>query len=349
MTPAVNYSLAWCFNDMGLFDSAAALMEKLVRKNPSSQYAPQAWMYIGEYMFDHSKLDAALKAYQAVMKHPESEWFDKALYKLAWTQYRLSNPEKAIGSFLALVDLGEGEGSGMRLLEKESIDYIAISFSETDPTGQKGLERAINFVSRFGDKAKGAQILHRLASIFKDQGRFDMAQKTYASLLRMYPENKKNPFIEAELLTVLEKSVSAEDATIEKIEFFYKYNKKSAWSNMQDDSLTRRFGDSIACKLLYDASISFHQLALRKNDSSSYAAAGEYYRQFITNYPQSPLASECHFNLAEILFSIGDYAQAAEEYMSVSKRYPSSKYKETAAWNAIVASQNLLKREKAVQ
>jgi TolA-binding protein len=349
MIPAVHYSQAWCYNDLGMFDSAAALMEKLVKKYPSCQYAPQAWMYIGEYMFDRSKLDLALTAYQAVLKHPESEWFDKALYKLAWTQYRLSNPEKAIGSFLALVDLGEGEGSGKRLLEKESIDYIAISFSETDATGEKGLERATNFVKRFGDKAKGAQILHRLASIFKDQGRFTMAQKTYATLLRMYPENKKSPFVEAELLAVLEKTVSADEANIGKMEFFNKYNKNSAWAKMQDDSVTRSYGDSISCKLFYDASVSYHQLALRKNDSASYAASGENYRQFIANYPLSPLASECNYNLAEILFSMGDYSQAAEEYMGVSKRYPGSKYKETAAWNAIVASQNLLKKEKAVR
>jgi TolA-binding protein len=118
---------------------------------------------------------------------------------------------------------------------------------------------------------------------------------------------------------------------------------------MQDDPANRRFGDSLAGKLLYDASISCHQLALQKNDSASYAAAGENYRTFITNYPLAPQASECHYNLAEIMFSIGDYTQAAEEYITVSKRYPGSKYKETAAWNAIVASQNLLKKEKLMR
>ena len=344
IAPAAQYGLAWCYNDQGMFDSAVALMERLAQKHPSCQYAPQAWMYIGEYLFDHSKLPSALKAYQTVMKYPESEWFDKALYKLAWTQYRLSNPEKAIGSFLALVDLGEGNRSGKTLLEKESIDYIAISFSETDVTGEKGLERARNFVGRFGDRAKGAQILHRLAGIYKDQGRFDMAQKTYATLLRMYPENKKSPLVEAELLAVLEKSIAAEDANIGKIDFFNKYNKNSAWAKMQDDPETRRIADSLSCKLLYDASVSYHQLALRKNDT-----AEENYQTFITNYPLSPQASECHYNLAEIMFSIGDYSQAAEEYITVSKQYPGSKYKETAAWNAIVASQNLLKKEKAAR
>jgi len=342
---AVRYSLAWCYNDQGTFDSAVAQMDSLANKYPESQYAPQAFLYIGEYMFDHGKLDKALKAYQSVIKYPESEWFDKALYKLAWTQYRLSNPEKAISSFLALVDLGQGSPSGKSLLEKESIDYIAISFSETDVTGEKGLERATNFVTRFGDQAKGAQILQRMASIFKEQGRFDMAQKTYRTLLRIYPEYKNSPVIESELLAVFEKSSSIEQANIGRIEFFNKYNKNSPWAQLQNDPQIRQRGDSISCKLLYDAALSYHQLALQKNDSSAYSAAMESYENFIRNYPLSPHASECHYNLAEIMFSLGDYQRAAEEYIAVSMQYPDSKYKETAAWNAIVASQNLLKKE----
>jgi TolA-binding protein len=49
--------------------------------------------------------------------------------------------------------------------------------------------------------------------------------------------------------------------------------------------------------------------------------------------------------MADILFSMGNYQRAAEEYMTVSTRYPDSKYRESAAWNAIVASQELLKKE----
>jgi TolA-binding protein len=342
---AARYSLAWCYNDQGMFDSAVAQMKGLAEKYPASQYAPQALLYVGEYMFDHGKLDKALKAYQAVIKYPESEWFDKALYKLAWTQYRLSNPEKAISSFLALVDLGQGASTGKSLLEKESIDYIAISFSETDATGEKGLERATNFVTRFGDQTKGAQILQRMASIFKEQGRFDMAQKTYRTLLRIYPEYKNSPVIESELLAVNEKSCSVEEANIGRVEFFNKYNKNSSWALRQNDGVIKQRGDSLACKLLYDAALSSHQLALQKNDSSAYTSAVENYEMFVRNYPKSPHAGECNYNLAEIMFSLGNYERAAEEYITVSNRYPDGKYRETAAWNAIVASQNLLKKE----
>jgi tetratricopeptide (TPR) repeat protein len=135
---AAHYSIAWCWNDAAVFDSALAHMQTVATLFPKSAYAPQAWLYSGEYMFDKGNLPKAIQCYQAVMKYPESEWFDEALYKLAWSQYRLSNPEKAISSFLALVELGGGKSKGMQMLEKESMDYIAISFSEADMTGEKG-------------------------------------------------------------------------------------------------------------------------------------------------------------------------------------------------------------------
>ncbi|MBN1758448.1 MAG: tetratricopeptide repeat protein [Chitinispirillaceae bacterium] len=340
---AAEYSLAWCYNDLARFDSAYTHMHTVATQFPEHPHAPQAWMFCGEFHFDKTNLKDALAAFYAVMKYPESEWFDEALYKVAWTQYRLSNPEKAISSFLALVDLGGGK-FGHALLEKESMDYIAISFSETDATGQKGLTRAAAFARKLGDPERGCQILHRLAQVFRDQGRNDMAKKTFNHILSNYPAYRQNPTVEAELLAVLERDVNTETSISQKYEYFKKYNSHSKWAEHQSDSIRIR-ADSTAAKMLYDAAISYHQLALQKNNDSLYHQAIASYTDYINHYPRSPLANECHYNLAEIQFSTGNYREAAEEYIAVSKRYPDSKYKETAAWNAIVASQNLLKLE----
>ncbi len=340
---AAEYSLAWCFNDLARFDSAYVHMHTVATKFPDHPHAPQAWMFCGEYHFDKANLKEALAAFYAVMKHPESEWFDEALYKVAWTQYRLSNPEKAISSFLALVDLGGGK-FGHALLEKESMDYIAISFSETDATGEKGLSRATAFARKLGDPERGCQILHRLGQVFRDQGRYSMARKTYNYILSTYPSYRENPVVEAELLAVLEQDVNTETSIAQKYAYFKKYHRTSKWAENQVDSIRLR-ADSTASKMLYDAAISYHQMALQKNNDTLYRQAVATYTDYINHYPKSPLANECHYNLAEIQFSTGNYREAAEEYIAVSRRYPDSKYKETAAWNAIVASQNLLKME----
>jgi|WetSurMetagenome_2_1015567.scaffolds.fasta_scaffold00479_17 TolA-binding protein len=341
---AVRYSLAWCYIDLSKPDSAEALMESVARRYPSCQYAPEAEMYVGEYMFDRARLDEALAAYKAVLDHPESDWFDKALYKLAWTQYRLSNPGKAISSFLGLVNLGKTDTSGS-ILEKESIDYIAMSFAETDAAGEGGLARAAEFVTRFGDPERGARILHRLALIYKEQGRLDMSRKTYRAVLSLYPEYRESPLIESELLADIEKDDAAESASRRDMEFFGKYNRGGEWSKGQTDPVVIARADSLAQNRLYDAAIRYHRIAFRKNDTNQYGLAAESYRKFVGEYPESERAVECRFNLAEILFTLGDFRHAAEEYMAVAKSSPRSRYADAAARNAVAASQNLLKQE----
>jgi TolA-binding protein len=342
---AAHYSLAWCYNDLGNIDSALNHFHIVGTEFPSSPHAPQSWMYCGEYYFDKSMLDTAIACYHSVMKYPESEWFDEALYKLAWAQYRLSNPEKAISSFLALVDLGDGVITGKSLLEKESMDYIAISFSETDPTGSKGLDRAIAFVKRLNDNTKGSRILERLALVFKDQGRYDMASKTFETILALNPDYSGSPQIDYNLISLQERELPPQEINQKKFDFYKKYTMTSPWTSSHKDSLLRISTDSLAERMLYNSAIGFHQIALQKNNVEYYNNALQAYKEYIHSYPSTPSTNECHYNLAEIQFSIGNYREAAEEYMAVSKRYPDSKYKETAAWNAIVASQNLLKQE----
>jgi TolA-binding protein len=98
----------------------------------------------------------------------------------------------------------------------------------------------------------------------------------------------------------------------------------------------------MAQRMMYEAVTDMHQQALYERDTTLYTRAVAYYRRYIEAYPQHSNANECHYNMAEILFSLGRYKQAAQEYIAVSNRYPDSKYKENAAWNAIVASQKLL-------
>jgi tetratricopeptide (TPR) repeat protein len=349
LTGAFHYSLAWCHSDLGLADSALLHMRQLATTFPDHHYTPQAWMYIGEHLFDTGNLEEAVEAYKMVMNYPRSSWFDDALYKFAWTQYRLSNPEKAISSFLALVDLGSSRVDGKAILQKESMDYIAISFSESDMSGEKGLERAKRFVKRFGDEQKGTQILSQLARVYAEQGRYDLSKKSYQTLLDMYPQYGGSWEIESKLIDLTGKEMGQEETNQMRLRYFSTYHKSAAWSQAQTDPSMRAKADSTASTMLYDAALSYHQMALQKSDSQLYSRAADAYEQFISAYTTHPMTNECHYNFAEIKFSQGDYDRAAREYIAVSRRYPDSKYRETAAWNAIVASQTLLKQEQSAK
>ena len=207
------------------------------------------------------------------------------------------------------------------------------------------MQRALLFsLKKLKDNEKGCRILQRLASVFREQGRYGIAKNTYTSMLKMYPAYPKNPVVESELVKLLEREPAENDINGMKRNIYEKYNRNSEWAKAQSEYIKRE-ADSIAQKHLYEAAIGYHQNALQKNDSGAYQNALGAYREIITVYPESEVANECHYNLAEIQFAIGNYYEAAEEYMAVTRRYPDSKYREIAAWNAIVASQNLMRME----
>jgi TolA-binding protein len=165
--------------------------------------------------------------------------------------------------------------------------------------------------------------------------------------MRLNPDYSNMPNVESELISAIDRDAPPDESNGHKVEFFNKYNSRGTWAGRQTDPDAVRRADSMAQKQLYDAALGYHQMALQKNDTSTYNMAIAVYTDFIRAYPKSKLASECHYNLAEIEFSKGDYSKATEDYITVSKRYPDSKFRETAAWNAIVSSQNLLKNEEA--
>jgi TolA-binding protein len=90
-------------------------------------------------------------------------------------------------------------------------------------------------------------------------------------------------------------------------------------------------------------------MALERKNKDMYRQVVNMYWDYIKTYPHKKRASECHYYIAEILFGTGDYLEAAKQYIAVARKYRNTKYCETAAMNAIVAAQNLLKQEETAR
>lgn len=352
------YSLLFCYTEENRKDSAVSRGEELLKRFPQSEYAPQTALILGEYYFDGNKLDAALDRYRTVLKFPESRWFDKALYKLGWTYYRLSDTKKAISAFFYLIN-EQNALSGQEmdlalftksLLTKESIDYIAISFAESDTAenDMTGLKNAKRFVRKIPGSGLSARILHKLGDVYREQLKYDHAIATYRDLKKLYPTYAQMPAVMYNVIECYELKGQAKDyqaATDGRRLLFKNYSHNSEWARTIKDSAAVVLGDSLAERSLLEAASYYYSMALSKESRDIYRQVIDMYWDYLKVFPKREKASECHYYIAEILFGAGDYLEAARQYMEVSKRYKGSKYVETAAMNAIVAAQNYLKQE----
>ena len=131
---AVQYLWAYCQAEIGEIERERDGFLALVRNYPESKFRTEAWLRVGENYFDEDMLCEALDAYSKVLSDKESNLYDKALYKVAWTHYKLDRFEDAVSRFFQLVDFAEerAKKTGQRGsdVRTEAIQYLAISATE---------------------------------------------------------------------------------------------------------------------------------------------------------------------------------------------------------------------------
>ena len=144
---------------------------------PKSRFTTEAWVRIGEYYFDAdptlvaNPLDRAAEAYEAAIKDRDHPLYDKALYKLGWTYYRVDRFGEAVARFMTLADFYEaqskarGEESVGGDLREEALQYIAISLIDDKFAGTPPADTAFKVaegqVLRAGHLAPPGQPLLR--------------------------------------------------------------------------------------------------------------------------------------------------------------------------------------------
>ena len=118
LNDAAYYLLGYCLEKQNDFENGQVAYRTLIGRYPKSKFVTEAWVRIGEYYFDayndRQALAKAVEAYEAAVKDKQSPLYDKALYKLGWTYYKMDRFDDAVdplprpGRLLRGAEEGEG-------------------------------------------------------------------------------------------------------------------------------------------------------------------------------------------------------------------------------------------------
>ena len=87
-------------------DKSLLALDRIASDYPDSKYIAEVQFRRGENLFVAREFEEAEEAYGVVVaNHPESLFFEKALYKYGWTQFKQSRYEDALQSYIRLLDL----------------------------------------------------------------------------------------------------------------------------------------------------------------------------------------------------------------------------------------------------
>ncbi len=361
------YLKGYCLAEMGEEDRALAEFQRLVAEHPNSRFAPETWLRVGEYYFDNNKLPEAIAAYLKVVEFKDSPYFDKGLYKLAWTYYRDDKYVEAIARFRELIEYSDEQakktGVAGSVLRAEAVQYLAVSLQEEDwdgdgiPDEGAGFDRVLAFVK--GDKPYDVEILRALAQIFFDNAKYEESVATTRHLLRNFPNHAENPELHAQMVTALERLQRNDEAFGERANLARAYGEGSEWfeANSHDPEALAK-AEELAEDALIQAAQYHHSRAqqlkaqAQGGDAAAedeaireYRLAAVAYDNYLRRYPKSENAYTLNFLYAECLYYSFRFPEAADQYAKVRDSKLGSRYQEPAAFSAILAIENDIKQQ----
>ncbi|QSQ17395.1 tetratricopeptide repeat protein [Myxococcus landrumensis] len=354
------YLLGYCLEEQEQVEESFQTYQQLIARYPRSRFATEAWVRIGEYWFDNYKdsqaLPRAAQAFEAAAQDKLHPLYDKALYKLGWTYYRMDRFDEAVESFLTLVDFyeaqrvakGEAEAGGD--LREEALQYVAISLTDES---WGGMSRAQALFTKRGPRPYEADIYRRLGHLFFEQTHHPIAIAAYQRALEKDPQAPDAPAIQQRIAQAYERDRKMAESFAESERLASLYQPGTAWyaKNQGDpDALAR--ADVLVERSLSTSATFHHQQAqvFKKEGKHEQAAAGfanaaRAYGTYLERFPRSKSAGEMRFYYAECLYFSSQFAAAAKNYELVRDTGASLKHRDDSALSAVLSWQQVLAQD----
>jgi cellulose synthase operon protein C len=340
-------------------------------RKEKSIVADEAWVRIGEAHFDtRGELNLAIAAYKKVAFNEKSEFFDEALYKLAWSYYRNDQFIDGINAFDKLVvysDKQEEAGGGSVELRQESVDYIAISFADpwekdAQPDAKKSMERAFAYYKGREKEKHVRDVFEKLGDTLRAGEAYDESIAAWRYTLEHYPLHPRNPTVHQKIVDTLADKGDAQGAMEERAKLAIAYKKGSPWYVANE---TNREAMDAAAKLgeqsMIAAAKSTHrraQLAKAEYEKKPtepakdmyvelYKQASLLYQSYLNEFPSSSEVYELTFRLADCYYFSEQYEESVPHYRWVRDHGTlGGKYYQPAALSIVSAYEAAIDRDK---
>ncbi|NOZ01379.1 MAG: tetratricopeptide repeat protein [Deltaproteobacteria bacterium] len=185
---AVLYYLGFTLVQMDRSTDAFPFFSRIIRETPTSQYAPDALLNIGEFYFNSGRMDDAAKIYTEVENFPMSAAYGLAIYKKGWCLYNMGQHEAAMSQFLRVIDYARSDaakavGYGKQLLREAQRDLVMVYSQVGSP------ENAIKVFRKITPDGY-MELAIRLAEGYGSQGEYVKSIRLFKKIIAEYAKRK---------------------------------------------------------------------------------------------------------------------------------------------------------------
>ena len=344
-------------NEEGKFEDSLNRFNKIIEWFPSSRFIPDAHMVRAEYEFtkDAPNYETAFNEYEQVLKFKDSELYDLALFKSAWTLWRLGKTDEAAKRFLIVFKSTSEPGSKVSAkrrdeldeLQNEALKNLVAVFVEDE---NNRAEDMYKFLTKAGGDKFAGKIVRALADAFYDQAQYERGIEAYRLLLKLEPTSPDAYRFQLQIAqghSTLEQWAALEEDYKLTVRAYVAPeaaapNKPKAepspWVRAQS-AATLALSEKAAEKQMREDAVGLHAKAQAdKISKAEFQAAANLYQVYLSRFGARPEAYEINYNLAEIYFyRLQNATGAAEAYLAAVRLNPKGQYSRTALYNALAA------------
>ncbi|MBN2803161.1 MAG: tetratricopeptide repeat protein [Deltaproteobacteria bacterium] len=361
--PSASLNVGEPSDNTGVFVNPFAQCTPVVK---NSRFFFESWWLIGNYHFDFDTskygVETAIAAYEKLITDKNHKFYDKGLYKLAWSYYKADMYPEAVKTFAEVVNFSDKQGIRNSSMVPEAVQYLAVCFFNEDwnmdmmPDSETAIDRLQDPQYLPQDKDWIKEVYERLGDIYSDNEKHDQAIEVWNLYLKKWPLDLQTPFV----LDKIANSYRTQRKFEEELEARSKlddFGQGSKWWEANSDRPDIQANvERMAQDALINSALSHHQQAqaLRAEAKASgdtqimefaleeYNLAAQAYKKYITQNPDTPDAYDLNYQLADALFWSGQYNDAKKEYISVRDSNLDDKYREDSARMVIISLERIV-------
>lgn len=372
-TDEVLYFLGLNLMEMGDEKRGLAAYKRLIDKYQKSRYLPDSYLAVGEYWFNGSKgkrdsLEKALENYKNAAKFTDNQVYGYALYKQGWCYFNMSDFEKAMDQFKAVVLYAKfagaeevegpkkgGKSNRAGLAKEARADYVR-AYSR----GGGGPTEAKDKFSKLADTPDDLRLMMKqLANLFYEDGKDKEAALAYNMLIQERPLSPEAPGFQSRIVDCVMRAGNKQ-MTVQQVRRLVKIMDDVLKGNPKLEDKDKKALDEareLSERTISKLAVDWHNEGKKTRDEPTFEFANAVYADYLTLFPQNPKAYDLRFFWAELLNdNLNKYDKAAEEYGKVfsqdieklskggdakpGKWMANSAYNSILAWDEVVKQAN---------
>lgn len=336
----VLYRLAQAYQGNGDFPGMLSALDRIATRHGNSELIQDVQFRRGELLFTMRRFERAAEAYGAlIVAGPKSEFYERALYKHAWSMYKQSLYTAALDSAYTLLGRkfaanGEQPASQGADAEQVADTFRLASLTHAELGGARSLAAYGSAVNRVPDFEY--RMYQELAAYYRGENRIQDAADTYRAFVTRFPNSPRAPDVQAQTIQLLGEADFIGLQIEAKAQFVEAYEPHSAyWKNVSAEK--RAEVEKMLRSHLGDLTRYYHARARQNPNPADVAQAERWYRKHLELYPDDADAPETNFLYAELLYDAERFQDAAAQYQRTAYDYPPHARSAEAAYASLLA------------